>query len=56
MINFKNWIDRINNELNLSKFYQKELVNMSFTRSELIELKMIISSFEDKLKEESNEQ
>lgn len=44
MINFKSWIDRINNELSLSKFYQKELVNMSFTRAELIELRLIIST------------
>lgn len=54
MINFKAWIDRINNELEISKFYQKELVNMSFTRAELIELRLMISTLQERLKENKN--
>lgn len=50
MIDFKAWKGRLWNELEVQKYNQRQIVNMSFTREELIELKMMIEVLEEQLK------
>lgn len=38
------WLERINNELELQKMNQQDIVTMRFTRAELVELRMILTT------------
>ena len=42
MTTFQKWLDRIDNLLEVQKFSGEDTISASFTRRELIELKMMI--------------
>lgn len=46
-IELKQWKERIDNLLDVQKDLQLEEVRMTFNRSDLIELRLIINSLED---------
>lgn len=57
MMMINKWLDRVDLELFLQKRTQEELVTMKFTRSDLIELRMIIGTLKDMTElEKKNEQ
>ena len=54
-IDIQKWLERINTCLDVQKGTGSEIVTMRFTRRELIELRLMIATLEDKM-EEINEQ
>lgn len=44
---YKRWLDRVNNLLNVQKDLGLDLISTTFTRRELIELKLMIETLKD---------
>lgn len=54
MTTFQKWLDRIDNLLEVQKFSGEDTISASFTRRELIELKMMIGVASENGEEESS--
>ena len=51
-IDIEKWLERINTCLDVQKDTGSEIITMRFTRRELIELRLVIATLEDKMEEE----
>ena len=56
MTTFQKWLDRIDNLLEVQKYSGEDTISASFTRRELIELKMMIGVASEKGEERKGEE
>lgn len=53
MTRYDNWIDRLENELQISKIYQTDQIKITCTRNEIVELRLMLSTLKQ-LEEQNN--